>query len=353
MTNYKLPKAKDFLGNIDGKNTHLFVLKNKTGMQIALTDYGARLVSALLPDKRGNLIDVVLGFNSLKAYLGAAEQYHGATIGRYANRIAEGKFTLDGQQYELSVNNGSNCLHGGENAFHTKVWDRQVNNFERSIDFYYVSPEGEGGFPGELTTHVCYELTDNNEIIIRFHVKTTKKTVINLTNHAYFNLNGEGNGDVLQHTLHIPSTEYLPCNAQQIPLGTTAPVKGTAFDFTEPKKIVQNMNATDEQLQIAGGYDHGFVHSQELSAPAASAYSAQSGITLDLFTSQPSVHLYTGNWLAEDEGKSGRRYVKHGGFCFEAQHYPDSPNQPGFPSVVLEPGEVFRSTIIYKFGLQK
>lgn len=352
MTNYKLPKAKNFLNKIDNKNTHLFILKNKRGMQIALTDYGARLVSALTPDKKGNLLDVVLGFNSLPEYIDAREQYHGATIGRYANRIAHGKFNLDGKEYKLTLNNGTNSLHGGVNAFHTKVWDRQVNSYENSINFYYVSPEGEGGFPGEVTTNVCYELSDDNEIIIQFRAKTTKKTILNLTNHAYFNLNGEGNGDILQHVLHIPATEFLPCNVDQIPIGK-ATVKNTAFDFTTAKRIGQHINEPEEQLKIAQGYDHGFTHSGNLSSSAASVYSEQSGVTLDLYTSQPSVHLYTGNVLADDIGKSGQPYIKHGGFCLEAQHYPNSPNESDFPSVFLHPDEEFHQIIIYKFGIIK
>lgn len=353
MATYKLPKPKDFLGNVNGKNTHLFILENERGMQIALTDYGARLVSALVPDKKGILTDVVLGFRSLQGYLSAQEQYHGATIGRYANRIAEGKFTLEDKEYELATNNGPNSLHGGINAFHTKVWDRQVNNFKTRVDFYYVSPEGEEGFPGELTTHVCYEITDNNEIIIQFRAKTSQTTVINLTNHAYFNLNGEGNGDVLHHNILIPAKEYLPIDSKQIPLGKPYPVQNTPFDFTRAKTIAQDFNNEDEQLQFANGYDHGFVNTQPLSTPAASAYSDLSGITLDVLTTEPSIHLYTGNFLTDDEGKSGHRYLRYGGFCFEAQHYPDSPNQPQFPSVVLQPGQVFKSTIIYRFGLRK
>jgi aldose 1-epimerase len=353
MASYKLPKPNDFLGNIQGKNTHLFILKNETGMQIALTDYGARLVSALVPDKQGDLIDVVLGFASLKAYLSANEQYHGATIGRYANRIAGGKFSINDELYELAVNNGPNNLHGGVESFHTKVWDRQINIFKRKLDFYYVSPDGEEGFPGELTTNVCYELTDNNEIIIRFRAKTDKPTVVNLTNHAYFNLNGEGEGDVLDHIVYIPSEEYLPINENQIPLGQPRVVKGSAFDFSSPKKIAQDLNSPDDQLKFANGYDHSFINIQPVSTPAASAYSERSGIVLDVLTTEPSVHLYTGNFLSDDEGKSGKRYTKNGGFCFEAQHYPDSPNQPQFPSVVLQPGQMFESTIIYRFGLRK
>ncbi|HMR18407.1 MAG TPA: aldose epimerase family protein, partial [Sphingobacterium sp.] len=336
MANYKLPEPKDFLGNIHGKNTHLFVLTNEFGMQIALTDYGARLVSALIPDKHGNLVDVILGFGSIKGYLSAKEQYHGATIGRYANRIANGKFVLGDTTYELDLNNGPNSLHGGVEAFHTKVWDRQISNFKKRIDFYYVSPDGEEGFPGKLKTHVSYELTDNNEIVIRFRATTDKTTVVNLTNHAYFNLNGEGTGDVLHHLLHIPSEEYLPINKNQIPLGKPHRVQDTAFDFTSPRKIADSIsNQKEEQLQFANGYDHGFVNTQPFSVPAASAYSEQSGITLDVLTTEPSVHLYTGNFLADDLGKSGQKYLRHGGFCFEAQHYPDSPNQQQFPNVIL------------------
>lgn len=353
MANYQLPTSKRFLDNLQGKNTHLFVLKNERGMQIALTDYGARLVSALVPDKRGNLTDVVLGFNSLHGYLSAQEQYHGATIGRYANRIAGGKFVLEGETYTLARNNGSNNLHGGIESFHTKVWDRQINNLKQRVDFYYVSSDGEEGFPGELTTHVCYELTDNNEIVIEFSAKTDKTTVINLTNHAYFNLNGEGNGDILSHIVHIPAEEYLPIDQNQIPLGKLSSVKNTAFDFTTAKKIGQDLNADDEQLHFASGYDHSFVNTQPLSSPAASAYGEESGITLEVRTTQPAVHLYTGNFLSDDEGKSGRRYLRQGGFCFEAQHYPDSPNQAQFPNVILQPGQVFKSTIVYRFGVRK
>lgn len=353
MINYKLPKPKDFLGNMQGKNTHLFILQNETGMQVALTDYGARLVSALIPDKHGNLVDVVLGFDTIQGYLSAQEQYHGATVGRYANRIADGKFTLEDQTYTLALNNGPNSLHGGIEAFHTKVWDRQVSNLKRKIDFYYVSPDGEEGFPGELKTNVSYELTNDNEIVIQFRASSHKTTVVNLTNHAYFNLNGEGNGDVLNHIVQIPSEEFLPINEKQIPIGNPSPVQDTPFDFTTSKKIVDGITDEEKQLQFANGYDHGFINTQPISLPAASAYSEESGIVLDVLTSEPSVHLYTGNFLADDKGKSGHQYLRYGGFCFEAQHYPDSPNQPQFPSVILRPGEVYTSTIIYRFGLRK
>src|SRR5690606_25853200 len=210
-TSYILPEVEKFEGNLNGKNTHLFTLKNRAGMQIALTDYGARLVSALVPDKNGNLIDVVLGFDSIEGYLKAKELYHGATIGRFANRIANGKFVIDGQEYTLPQNNGTNCLHGGPEGFHTKVWDRQVS-FRKKVTFYYVSPDGEGGFPGEAKISVTYELTDDNEIIINFRATAEKRTIINLTNHAYFNLNGEGNGDILNHLVQINSNRFIEIN---------------------------------------------------------------------------------------------------------------------------------------------
>ena len=352
MTTYKLPIAQGFEHKIDHKNTHLITLKNRAGMAIALTDYGARLVSALVPDKHGNLIDVVLGFDSIEGYLHAKEQYHGATVGRFCNRIAKGKFNLESKEYSLALNNGNNCLHGGIKGFHRKVWDRQVS-FKKLVDFYYVSPDGEEGFPGELKTSVSYELTNENEIIIKFRGTTDAPTVLNLTNHAYFNLNGEGNGDVLNHLIQINSDEFLPIDENQIPIGKPESIEETAFDFRQAKTIAQDINAQDDQLEYANGYDHCYLNKQPISQAIASAYSKESGILLEVFTSEPSIHFYTGNFLADDLGKSGHRYLRYGGFCFEAQHYPDSPNHPDFPSVILNPGEVFQSEIRYKFSIQK
>ena len=352
MTTYKLPHPKDFESKLHGKNTHLITLTNRAGMQIALTDYGARLVSALVPDKNGNLIDVVLGFNSIQGYLEAKEVYHGASIGRFCNRIANGKFALDGKEYSLDQNNGTNCLHGGATGFHTRVWDRQVS-FNKQVDFYYVSPDGEEGFPGELKTTVSFELNNENEIIIKFRATTNAPTVVNFTNHAYFNLNGEGNGDVLNHVVWINTDEFLPLNENQIPTGDLYPVEGTAFDFRTPKVLATEINSPEEQIQIANGYDHSFANKQPISEPIASAYSKESGIELQVFSTEPSIHLYTGNFLHEDEGKSGRKYLRYGGLCFEAQHYPDSPNQEKFPSVRLNPDEVFESEIRYKFNIKK
>ena len=352
MTNYKLPDSKDFEHNIQEKHTHLLTLANHTGMQIALTDYGARLVSALVPDKQGNLVDVVLGFDHIQGYLDAQEKYHGTTVGRFCNRIANGQFTLEGQKYTLEQNNGPNSLHGGSGGFHNRVWDHQMIS-KNKVNFHYTSADGEEGFPGELKANVSYELTEDNEIIIRFSATTDKTTIINLTNHAYFNLNGEGNGDILKHTLHVPSEKFIPINAQQISTGQENSVKETAFDFTSPKKIGEDIDSGEEQLQFAGGYDHTFVNVQPLNKAAAIAYADQSGISLEVLTSEPGIHLYTGNFLADDKGKDGHHYQVRGGFCLETQHYPDSPNHPHFPNVILRPGETFESTTIYKFGIQK
>lgn len=352
MTVFQLPQPSAFEGSISEKNTHLFILKNRSGMQIALTDYGARLVSALIPDKQGNLVDVVLGFDSIEKYLHAKEQYHGATIGRVCNRIANGSFQLGDTTYSLAQNNQNNTLHGGLQGFHTKVWDRQVS-FKKKIDFYYISPDGEEGFPGKVTVNVNYELSSDNEIIIKFRATTDKSTILNMTNHAYFNLNGEGNGSILDHQAQINATEFIPINANQIPTGEIAAVEGTVFDFTTPKKFGDSINENNDQLQFANGFDHSFINKNTLDKVAASVFSEQTGIQLDIYTDLPTIHLYTGNYLSDDQGKSGKKYEQHGGFCLEAQHYTDSPNQPRFLPIVLNPGEEYNATIIYKFRIIK
>ncbi|WDF69413.1 galactose mutarotase [Sphingobacterium oryzagri] len=350
---YSVPNPEDFEHSIDGKKTHLLILKNRSGMQVALTDYGARIVSILVPDKFGELRDVVLGFDSIQGYLKADEQYHGATIGRYGNRIAEGKFSLGEEIYTLAQNNGDNSLHGGPTGFHNRVWDRRVS-FGNKVDFYYVSADGEEGFPGTLKVHVSYELTEENALKISYHAETDKTTVVNLTNHAYFNLNGEGHSDILQHFVHIPSDDFIAINDKQIPLGQLFPVDATAFDFREPKKIVTDILNEDEQLTFGNGYDHTFVNNQPASIPAATAFSAASGIQLDVLTTEPGVQFYTGNFLTgNDTGKSGGKYHSRTAFCFETQHYPDSPNHPQFPSTVLAPGEHLESETTYRFKIKK
>lgn len=351
-TNYKTPEVANFEGNLNGKNTHLFILKNRAGMQIALTDYGARLVSALVPDKKGNLIDVVLGFNSISEYLNAKESYHGATIGRFANRIANGKFTLDDNEYTLPQNNGTSCLHGGPDGFHTKIWDRQVS-FRKKVTFYYVSPDNEAGYPGEVKVSVTYELNDDNEILINFRASSDSRTVVNLTNHAYFNLNGEGNGDILNHHVKINADQFIEINENQLPTGNLKDVMDTPFDFREETKIVDRIGLTDIQLNFANGFDHSFINTNAYSQVAASAYSPDSGIELQVSTDYPTVHFYTGNFLSDDQGKSGKKYLRNGGFCFEAQHHLNSPNQPSFLCFIVEPDKEYNFNMKYKFCIRK
>ncbi|MGO1596611.1 MAG: aldose epimerase family protein [Sphingobacterium sp.] len=352
MNTYRLPDSTSFLGKVNQKNTHLITLTNRAGMQIALTDYGARIVSALVPDKRGDLTDVVLGFDSIAGYLQAKESYHGATIGRYGNRIADGKFTLDDIDYTLAQNNGINALHGGVDGFHRQVWDRQVN-FNKVVIFYHVSPASAEGFPGELKTTISFELTNDNQIIIKYRATTNAPTIINLTNHAYFNLNGEGSGDILDHDFQIHSEQFLPINENQIPTGEFRPVEGSLFDFRQPTPLKTRLERQDEQLRFANGFDHTFINNQAVHQPIASAYSRKSGIQLDVLTTEPGLHFYSGNFLSDDVGKSGQPYAPHSGFCFESQHHPNSPNQDDFPKVTLRPGEIFESETRYKFTIRK
>lgn len=352
MTAYHLPNTDLFDKNINGKKSHLFTLQNRAGMQIALTDYGARLVSALVPDNKGNLIDVVLGFSSIEGYLDAKEKYHGATIGRVSNRIANGKFNLNGKEYILNQNNDTNNLHGGPQGFHTKLWDRQ-RSYSNRIDFYYVSADEEEGFPGEVKVNVSYELTNNNGIIIKYKAHSNKDTILNLTNHTYFNLNGEGNGTIIDHTLQIKSNYYLPIDDKQIPIGTIEPTKDTIFDFNQPKNIGQSLVLNEEQIRLANGLDHSFVNDTPISSPIASVESLETGIKLEALTDLPTIHLYTGNYLADDIGKSGKSYEKYGGFCLEAQHYIDSPNQKSFPPIELKANQEYNASIIYRFSIVK
>lgn len=352
MIAYSLPDPSDFEYQIDGKNTHLFILRNACGMYVALTDYGARIVSILVPDKHGNLTDVALGFDSIKGYLDAYEVYHGATIGRYANRIAKGIFNLNGKPYSLELNNGTNSLHGGPGGFHSKVWDRRIN-IEKAIDFVLLSPDGDEGFPGNVKVNVNYELTNDNEIIITYRASTDQDTHLNLTNHTFFNLNGEGNGDILSHELQIYSDKYIPIDSVQIPLGHEESVAGTAFDFRNSKPIIDNIGNDDVQITHGNGYDHTFVTRDSNTSPIATAFSSQSGICMDVYTSEPGVQLYTGNFLdGQDIGKSGHEYKQHSAFCLETQHYPDTPNQLHFPSTLLCQGKEYHSKTIYKFSLK-
>jgi Galactose mutarotase and related enzymes len=356
MTHYRLPKAHDFEHHVAGKPTHLITLENSRGMVVGLTDFGARIVSILVPDKSGNPTDVVLGFNTIQEYLAADEPYHGVTVGRFANRIANGRFTLDGETFYIKPNNGPNALHGGVGGFNTRVWDRRVV-YKEKADFYYISADGEEGFPGKLSVMVKYRLTDDNELVISYRAETDKPTVINLTNHAFFNLNGEGEGNVLDHQLQIHGDAYLPVDIHQIPTGTSESVANTPFDFRKLKPMGQHITDPNDQLAKGNGYDHNYVLNADVTTaqlPAATAISPNTGIRLDVLTTEPGLQLYTGNFLRGiDRGKRGVYYEKHGAFCLETQHFPDSPNQPDFPSTLLLPGQVFHSETTYRFSIVK
>jgi len=352
MSKQPVPNPNNFESVFKGKNTHLFVLKNQRGTLVALTDYGARIVSILVPDKNGDLTDVVLGFDSIEGYYNANEVYHGCTAGRFANRIAHGKFTLDDQVYQLALNNGPNSLHGGPQGFHNQVWDRRIN-FENKVDFIYTSEDGEEGFPGKLSVHSSYELTEDNELIMRYQATTDKKTVINLTNHAFFNLNGENAGSILNHRLTIPSTAFLATNEFQIPTQIT-PVENTPFDFRQSKTIGESIHDDNEQLHFSKGYDHNFIVSASKTTACATAIGDLSGIRLDVYSDYPGIQFYSGNFLnGSDLGKQCLPYNQFNAFCLEGQFYPDSPNRPDFPSSELAPGETFEATITYKFGIDQ
>lgn len=347
--------ASAFGGTIDNKKVSLYTISNANGMHAQLTNYGARVASLIVPDQEGNPIDVVIGMSSVEDYQNSTEAYFGATIGRYGNRLAKGKFTLNGQEYSVPLNNGDNALHGGNKGFQDVVWDVDSVD-DNSIVFSYLSPDMEEGFPGNLNVKVRYTLTDENELKIDYEATTDKTTVINLTNHAFFNLNGEGSGDILNHRLQVYADRFVPVNENLIPTGELAPVEGTPFDFQEPKTIGQDIEAEDQQLEYGNGYDHTFVLSgKEASGMthAATAWGNQTGIVMDVYTEEPGMQLYTGNFMeGKNEMKTGSTDDFRTAFCLETQHFPDSPNQPDFPSTVLEPGDTYSTSTIYKFSTE-
>ncbi len=349
----KKPYTKaDFEKLIDGKKTSLYTLKNKNGMVVTMTNYGAKIVSIYVPDKKGKLGDVVLGFKSIDEYMkyGAS---HGATVGPFANRISNSLFMIDGISYQLPVNNGKACLHSGPDSFYRKVWDAtQTGN---SVVMALESPDGEFGFPGNKKIKVTFSLTDDNELKIEYEATTDKPCYFNLTNHSYFNLKGEGNGDILNHILVINAGKSTPVDSSMIPTGEVVDIQGSALDFTSPHAIGERIDANNQQLIYGAGYDFNYIINKpegEL-AFAASAYEPSSGRYMEVFTTEPGVQLYTGNYLDGTEiGKKGKPYTKRTGFCLETQHFPDSPNKPEFPSTLLKPGETLHSTTIYKFSVK-
>ena len=349
-TSSAIPDSANFKQTVNNKQTGLFLLKNGT-MQVAITNYGGRIVSIMVPDKNGKATDVVLGYDSVKTYQKRGEPYFGALIGRYGNRIAKGKFALDGKAYQLEINDGVNSLHGGFHGFFSQVWDaKQVD--AKTLELTYLSKDGEAGYPGNLQVKVVYSLTDDNGLKIDYTATSDKLTVVNLTNHAYFNLSGAGSKTITDHLLQINADTYTPVDATLIPTGKLDPVKGTPFDFTTAKAIGKNIGDDDAQLKSGKGYDHNFVlNKNDGSSPVATVTSPVTGITLQVFTGEPGLQFYSGNFLTgkTSDGKGGHSYPYRSAFCLETQHFPDSPNEKSFPSTELKPGVTYHTSTTYKF----
>jgi aldose 1-epimerase len=335
---------------IDQKQVHLYTLKNKNGMEALITNFGGRLVSLYVPDKNNKLIDVVQGFSTVEGYQKSTEPYFGATIGRYGNRIAKGKFVLDGKTYTLYLNNGPNTLHGGKKGFQDVMWDA-IQPDSSSIELSYLSKDMEEGFPGNLSVKVTYSLTNDNSLKISYQATTDKTTIVNLTNHAFFNLNGENSGTILNHQVQIKADRYTPIDSTFIPTGAIEDVAGTPFDFRKGCSIGSRINAHNEQLRNGKGYDHNFVLNPHSATTAvASVIGDKSGIVMEIFTDQPGLQFYSGNFmLGKNTMKGGHKDEYRTAFAMETQHFPDSPNQTGFPSTVLKPSEIYQTTSIYKF----
>jgi len=338
----------------DGKQVDLYTLRNAQGMVVQLTNYGGKIVSIIVPDRDGTMGDVNLGYETAEEYINGTASL-GATMGRYANRIAGGQFELNGQVYNLFKNNGANTIHGGKKGFRFVVWDgRQID--ESTVELSYLSADGEEGFPGNLRITVVYSVTDDNELKLEYTATTDKPTVINFTNHAFFNLKGEGSGDVLDHVLWVKSAQFTPTDASAIPTGEYRDVQGTPFDFTAPKSLGRDIDMDNEQLAFGGGYDHNFVlNNQGKLDRVARLSEPRSGRIMEVYTTEPGLQVYTANSLTgagTDIGKGGKAYGPRSAVCLETQHFPDAPHHPSFPSTVLNPGEAYQSTTIYKFSAQ-
>jgi aldose 1-epimerase len=344
-------------GEHDSMQVDLYTLTNANNLEMKVTNYGGIITSLKIPDKNGKLDDVVLGYNSLDGYV-KVNPYFGAIIGRYGNRIKKGKFVLDGKEYKLAINNAPNNLHGGPNGFDTVIWDAETKQDSNSVSiiFKYLSKDGEEGFPGNLEATVTYTLTNDNELKIDYLATTDQPTIVNLTNHTYWNFAGEGSGDILSHELMLNADKYTPVDNTLIPTGELPSVEGTPMDFRMPIAIGSRINDDFEQLKFGKGYDHNWVLNKstenEMSL-AATVYAPISGRYIEIFTTEPGIQFYSGNFLdGSIVGKSGKNYEFRHGFCLETQHYPDSPNQPDFPSTALRPGETYKTTTIHKFSVK-
>jgi len=348
-------KKEVFGKTADGQGVDIYTLTNANGVEARITNYGGIVVSLKTPDRNGKMDDIVLGFDSLDEYL-KGHPFFGALAGRYANRIAKGRFTLNGVEYKLAVNNGENHLHGGIKGFDKVVWKaRQVPAKDGvALELTHLSKDGDEGYPGNLSVTVVYSLTDKNELKIDYSATTDKDTVINLTNHSYFNLAGQGSGDILNHQMMINAKSFTPVDSTLIPTGELRNVTGTPFDFTQPTAIGARVSQEEEQLKFGQGYDHNFVVNGQSGVlrQAAKVSDPATGRVLEVLTTEPGVQLYIGNFLNEMKGKAGKSYNRRHGFCLETQHFPDSPNKPSFPSTVLKKGGKYQTTTVFKFSAQ-
>ena len=346
--------SSDFGTTASGEKVTKYFLENKDGIQVDIITYGGRITSLRTPDKEGSMKNVVLGFDSIEQYE-KDNPFFGALIGRYGNRIAKGKFSLDGTEYTLAQNNGENNLHGGVQGFDKKVWEAKTEESEDSVKLIltYLSPDMEEGFPGNLSTTVTYTLNKDNTLDVLYEAETDKTTVVNLTQHAYFNLSGDFSNTILDHMVEIDADSFLPVDGGLIPTGELKPVEGTPFDFREPKLVGEDINAENEQLTLGGGYDHCWVLNDQDAGyrSVATAHHPATGRTLEVLTNEPGIQFYTGNFLDGTlPAPNGGTYAQRSGFCLETQHYPDSPNQPEFPSVTLKPGETYSTKTTFKFS---
>lgn len=350
-------KRADFQSTIAGKETDLYILRNSEGNEVAISNYGGALVAIMVPDRNGNRANVIQGHDNINDIVNSPEPYLSTLIGRYGNRICKGRFQLHGKEYQLPINNGHNSLHGGLKGFNAKVWDALQMN-DHTLVLKYVSPYGEEGFSGEMRTTVVYSFTDDNELVIEYMATTNKKTIINLTSHGFFSLAGIANPTPTIENLEceINADFYIPIDNTSIPTGEILRVEGTPFDFRKPKTVGQDIDADNEQIKNGAGYDHCFVLNKkeegELSF-AARIKEPVSGRIMEVYTTEPGVQVYTDNWADGYKGQNGATFPRRSAICFEAQHFPDSPNRPYFPSVVLNPGEQYTQKTVYRFAVDK
>ena len=342
----------------DFDSIQLYTLTNSSGMTVKVTNYGAIITSIVVPDRTGKMADVALGYNHVEGYMNAVDRpYFGAIVGRYGNRIAKGAFTIDGEKYSLAINNAPNHLHGGIIGFDKVVWDAKPVQSDgvNALELSYLAKDKEEGYPGNLQMKITYSLSKDHVLTVDYHATTDKATPVNLTQHTYFNLKGEGEGTILDHELMLNAKAYTPIDAGSIPTGEIAPVAGTPFDFTTSKPIGRDIAQENEQLKFGIGFDHNFVLDKAKNdgsmTLAARVFEPSSGRTLEVQTTEPGIQFYCGNFLdGRLKGKAGKSYVHRGGFCLETQHYPDSPNQPNFPTTILKPGQTYKTTTTFKFS---